>query len=133
MASKKPIVFDRREGQRRVADGSAELSPHELQGARIRVLDLSPSGLRARCQSRLSVGKVVSLAVPGAGLVPARVMWAAGGEFGAKFLRPVDLSECAWRVEAGPRAGIERRGGAARGATPSRPSAPHSHLSFFEG
>lgn len=124
MAVKKPIMFDRREGQRRVAEGSAELSPHELAGEKVRVLDLSPSGIRARCQIVLSVGKVVSLAIPGVGMVPARVMWAAEGEFGARFLRPIDLDGCAWRVETGPRGGTERRGVPVR--APSTPPEPRT-------
>ena len=133
MANKKPIMFDRREGHRCVAEGSAELSPHELNGAKVRVLDLSSSGIRARCQVVLSVGKVVSLAIPGAGMVPARIMWAAGGEFGARFLRPVDLSCCPWKVDAGPRTAAERRGGPVR--APAAPGLPrrYGQASLFEG
>lgn len=132
MANKKPIMFDRREGQRRVAEGSAELSPHELGGARISVLDLSSSGLRARCQIALSAGKVVSLAIPGAGTVPARIMWAADGEFGARFLRTIDLRNCPWRVEAGPRTAVERRGAAVRAAPQDALPRRYGQASLFE-
>ena len=132
MAKKHPIMFDRRAGQRRVAEGSAELSPHELNGEKVRVLDLSPSGVRARCRIVLSAGKVVSIAVPGVGLVPARVMWAAGGEFGAKFLRPVDLRGCAWTVEPGPRGGAERRTAPVRAPSAAAVPPRYGQASLFD-
>ena len=132
MTKKTLIRFDRREGQRRAAQGSAALSPNEWSGAKLGVLDLSSSGLRARCQVPLSVGKVISVDIPGVGTVPARVMWAAGGEFGAKFLRPVDLRGCAWCVEPGPRAQPERRDGPVRAAATVAVVPRGAQVSFFE-
>lgn len=62
----------------------------------VQVLDLSPSGFRAECDARVTVGSPVTLEVDGIGPVHARVTWRRGNRFGAKFDTPTDVSACAW-------------------------------------
>jgi hypothetical protein len=65
-----------------------------FQQSRIRIDDLSFTGFSGSCAAGVLAGSFVSLALPGIGLVRAKVIWARGGKVGGKFLKPVDVRRC---------------------------------------
>ena len=88
-----------RRTERRTVSGSTRLRPNGWSSLEVAMLDLSEHGFRARCEARMKVGGTVSVDIPGVGGVDAQVEWHRGDEFGARFYRPVDLSECGWTLE----------------------------------
>ena len=77
-------------------DEPTRLRPNDWSSLEVRIIDLSRSGFRARCDARLPTGGCVSLDMPGIGAVEAQVEWQRDDELGAKFLHPVSLENCAW-------------------------------------
>jgi hypothetical protein len=75
------------------------MRPNDWSSVEVGMLDLSEDGFRARCEIRLRAGSGVSIEVPGVGSVEAQVEWQRGGEFGARFYQPIDLSACAWTLD----------------------------------
>ncbi|HEY0412519.1 MAG TPA: hypothetical protein VGD66_05205 [Allosphingosinicella sp.] len=99
MASKQMLADDQgRRAKRLALDEAARLHPNSWSSLEIRMVDLSELGFRAACDARLQRGGCVSLDVPGLGAVDAQVEWQRGGEFGARFFRPIDLDACRWAV-----------------------------------
>jgi hypothetical protein len=96
----KPIRSDdqARQAERLELDESARLRPNSWSSLEIRMVDLSELGFRAACEARLQAGSCVSLEIPGIGGVDAQVEWQRTGEFGARFLQPIDLASCRWTV-----------------------------------
>lgn len=95
----KPNAEQGRRAERRALNASTRLKPNSWSSVEVAMLDLSELGLRARCEARLRTGGTVSLEIPGIGAVEAQVEWQRGGEFGARFYAPIDLSACAWTLE----------------------------------
>jgi len=94
------IAGDRvRQAERLRLDAATRLRPNDWSSIEITMLDLSPSGFRARCEARLPVGSAVSLDVAGVGAVEAQVEWQRGQQFGARFFVPIDLASCAWTLD----------------------------------
>lgn len=60
-------------------------------GSRIPVLvvNVSPHGLMARCETPLSEGETLRVKLPDGGDVAADVRWALGGRIGCQFARPI--------------------------------------------
>jgi hypothetical protein len=87
-----------RRAERLRVDEAARLRPNSWSSVEAQMLDLSELGFRASCEARLQVGSCVSLEIPGVGPVDAQVEWQRGGEFGARFLTPIDLSHCDWTL-----------------------------------
>lgn len=85
-----------RQEERTPLDEPARLHPNSWSSLEVRVLDLSPSGFKAECEARVTVGNCVTLEVPGVGLCYASVTWRRGNRFGAKFADQIDLSDCGW-------------------------------------
>lgn len=99
MGSKPISIEDQaRRAERLELDEAARLRPNSWSSLEIRMVDLSELGFRAACEARLQSGGCVSLEIPGLGGVEAQVEWQRGGEFGARFLQPIDLKACAWTV-----------------------------------
>ena len=98
MASRAVIGDTTRRSERLKVDEAARLRPNNWSSVEAQMLDLSESGFRASCEARLAVGSGVSLEIPGIGSVDAQVEWRRDGEFGARFLVPIDLDRCEWTL-----------------------------------
>lgn len=55
------------------------------------IVDLSPSGLMARCDHRLASGERLQVDLPGVGVRSAKVCWSLGGRIGCEFDAPINL------------------------------------------
>ena len=97
MASKPRGNEQGRRADRIAVDAETRLRPNSWSSVEVRVLDLSSLGFRAHCEARLQPGGCVTLDIPGIGAVEAQVEWQRGDEFGARFLRPIDLGNCRWQ------------------------------------
>lgn len=80
-----------RQSERIAVDQPARLHPNQWSSLEVRVLDCSEKGFRAACDAAVPRGSVVRLEVPAIGTVDAQVEWRRGGQFGARFLAPIDL------------------------------------------
>jgi hypothetical protein len=87
-----------RRAERLSVGAAARLRPNSWSSVEATVVDLSREGFRAECDARLRTGSAVSLEIPGVGPVEAQVEWQRGGEFGARFFQPIDLSACTWTL-----------------------------------
>jgi len=85
-----------RQAERMALDEPTRLRPNDWSSLEVRIVDLSRSGFRARCDAKLPIGGCVSLDMPGIGPVEAQVEWQRDDLLGAKFLHPVSLESCAW-------------------------------------
>ena len=97
MASKPRGHEQGRRAERVAVDAETRLRPNSWSSVEVRVLDLSSFGFRAHCEARLQPGGCVTLEISGIGAVEAQVEWQRGDEFGARFLRPIDLGSCRWK------------------------------------
>jgi hypothetical protein len=99
MASRHRREKDQERGAERLAlSEAARLKPNSWSSVEIRMVDLSRLGFRAECEARLLPGSCITLEVPGTGPVEAQVEWHRGSEFGARFLRPIELESCGWTL-----------------------------------
>lgn len=87
---------ERREKPRLKLSSTARLRPNHWSAAEIDMVDFSSDGFRAAGELLLRIGNYVSLEVPGIGWVEARIVWQQHGEFGARFVTPVNPDHCAW-------------------------------------
>jgi hypothetical protein len=87
-----------RRAERLALDEATRLRPNSWSSLEVRMLDLSSLGFRASCEARLQPGGCVSLDVPGLGAVEAQVEWTRGDQFGARFLRPIEVDRCEWSL-----------------------------------
>jgi hypothetical protein len=87
-----------RRAERLAVDAAARLRPNSWSSLEITMVDLSSLGFRARCDARVQPGGCVSLDVPGIGPVEAQVEWQRRDQFGARFLRPIELDRCGWTL-----------------------------------
>lgn len=56
------------------------------------IVNISPHGLMARCETELAPDDRVRIALPAVGITQARVRWALGGRMGCEFERAVPLA-----------------------------------------
>jgi hypothetical protein len=102
MGSQRAGIGDtERRAERHALNEPARLRPNCWSSVEIHMADISELGFRAVCEARLSVGGPVTLDVPGVGSVDAQVEWQRGSEFGARFLAPLTLGNCAWTLGEG--------------------------------
>lgn len=87
-----------RRAQRVSVDAETRLRPNGWSSLQVRMVDLSTDGFRAECEARVRPGGCVSLDVPGIGAVEAQVEWQRGSQFGARFIRPIEVEHCAWNL-----------------------------------
>lgn len=59
------------------------------QSARVLIHNVSATGLLIESETRLAAGEMLSVDLPEAGLVPARVVWSSGTLYGCEFDAPV--------------------------------------------
>ena len=79
-----------RKSERIAVDAPARLQPNEWSSVEVRLLDCSLEGFRAQCDARVPAGMVVTLDLPGLGPTRAQVSWHRDGEFGARFVEPLE-------------------------------------------
>ena len=96
MSTGKNVGDGERIAQRVSLDQATRLRPNDWSSLEVRMIDLSETGFRAKCEARLQRGGLVTLDVPGIGSVEAQVEWQHGDSFGARFVSPVDVGKCGW-------------------------------------
>ena len=106
-------------------DAETRLRPNGWSSLEIRMLDLSENGFRAAAEARLPRGGCVSIDIPGLGAVDAQVEWQKDGQFGARFLSPIELGRCGWSMSdaSAPLAHLLVQRAAAKGAGRSQAEA----------
>ena len=58
------------------------------------IVDLSASGLMARCDHALHKGERLEVHLPGVGVRAAVVCWSLGGRIGCEFDAPINIESC---------------------------------------
>jgi hypothetical protein len=86
----------RREANRLAIYERTRLRPNSWSSLEVQILDVSSDGLRAKCEATLKIRSWLSIEVPGIGPIAAEVRWQRGKQFGASFVRPIDLQLCSW-------------------------------------
>ena len=93
MAAARPLLqnmrIETRRAERDEVSFRSELIDGDRDGVQIHVVDISPLGFRARCDTCPESGSV-QIALPGLGFITARVVWALGGRIGGEFSRPIE-------------------------------------------
>ena len=93
MSAARPLLQNMPTNARRVERDEvsfrSELRHGDGADASIHVVDISPLGFRARCET-CPAGGPVQVKLPGVGFITARVVWALGGRIGGEFSRPID-------------------------------------------
>jgi hypothetical protein len=56
------------------------------------IVNISPHGLMARCESHFEIGERLRVTLPSVGVVIAEVRWSLGGRIGCQFDRAIDLA-----------------------------------------
>jgi hypothetical protein len=56
------------------------------------IVNLSPHGLMARCDSTVTVDDRIQISLPIIGLTSGHIRWALGGRIGCQFDYPIDLA-----------------------------------------
>jgi hypothetical protein len=80
-----------RRSERIEVDATTRLRPNDWSSLEVRLVDLSAEGFRVQCDATVLRGSLVRVALPGLGEVEAQVSWRRRGEFGARFIVPIDL------------------------------------------
>ncbi|HEY0011789.1 MAG TPA: PilZ domain-containing protein [Allosphingosinicella sp.] len=80
-----------RRSERIEVDTTTRLKPNDWSSLEVRLVDLSAEGFRVQCDAAVLRGALVAIALPGLGEVEAQVSWRRRGEFGAKFIVPIDM------------------------------------------
>jgi hypothetical protein len=81
-----------RRSERIEVDAKTRLRPNDWSSLEVRIIDLSPDGFRAECEATVLRHSLVRIDLPGLGEVEAQVSWRRRGEFGARFLAPIDVA-----------------------------------------
>lgn len=57
------------------------------------IVNISASGLMARCELAPEVGAVIGVQLPMLGVLPSTVRWGLGGRIGCEFERPIPMAD----------------------------------------
>jgi hypothetical protein len=57
------------------------------------IVNISASGLMARCETAPEVGAVIGVQLPILGVLPATVRWVLGGRIGCEFQSAIPMSD----------------------------------------
>ena len=82
---------DRREGRDEVHYRARAFGPDARQLTFL-IVNISPHGLMARCETCFDVGDRIRVVLPQIGAVVAEVRWSLGGRLGAQFEQAIDLA-----------------------------------------
>lgn len=81
----KDSVYDRRHAVRDMVDHRARaVLPNGTELA-LRIINISPGGLMARCDRDIAPGECIGIDLPVAGTVSARIKWSLDGRIGCRF------------------------------------------------
>lgn len=56
------------------------------------IVNISPHGLMARCDTQFEIGQRIRVTLPAVGVVVAEVRWSLGGRLGCQFDPAMDLA-----------------------------------------
>lgn len=56
------------------------------------IVNISPHGLMARCETCFEVGDRIRMTLPVVGVIAAEVRWSLGGRIGCQFDQAIDLA-----------------------------------------
>jgi hypothetical protein len=101
MENEESFVVERRRAPRLPVASAARLRPNDWSTAQVDMVDISHEGFRAAGELLFRIGSYVSLQIPGIGWVEALIVWTHPGQFGARFVFPIDLACCSWTSHAG--------------------------------
>jgi hypothetical protein len=90
------FIVERRGRERLHVAAPARLRPNDWSTTQVDMIDISEAGFRASGEVCFRIGAYVSLQVPGIGWVEGLIVWQHLGQFGARFIVPIDLGHCAW-------------------------------------
>ena len=82
---------DRREGRDEVHHRIRAFGP-DARPINLLIVNISPHGLMARCESPLNVGDRLRITLPAVGVKIADVRWYLGGRLGCQFDGAIDLA-----------------------------------------
>ncbi len=81
----------RREGRDEVHFRARAFGP-DAQPLNMLIVNISPHGLMARCETDYAIGSRVRINLPVVGVVAAEIRWSLGGRIGCQFDQAVDLA-----------------------------------------
>lgn len=90
LSLKLPVRFPPRKPRASVQIEASLLLPDD-EVAPISIRNISADGFMGETHVEIQVDAWVGVALPGCGIVPARVRWNDAGEMGAQFRWPLDL------------------------------------------
>lgn len=90
LSLKLPVRFSPRKPRTAVAIDATLLLPDDV-AVPISIRNISTDGFMGTTVAELAADTLIGVALPGCGIVPARVRWNGDGEIGAQFRRPLDL------------------------------------------
>ncbi len=85
------LTEDRREDRDEVHYRARAFGPDAKQ-LNLLVVNISPHGLMARCESELAIGSRLRVALPVVGNLVSEVRWSRGGRSGCQFEQAIDLA-----------------------------------------
>ena len=90
-ASNLAIAEDRREERDDVHYRTRAVGP-EARQLSLTIVNISPHGLMARCETQLETGDKIRVTLPQAGALAGEIRWSLGGRLGCQFDRAIDLA-----------------------------------------
>jgi hypothetical protein len=103
LSLKVPARFAPRKPRAAVAIEAVLLLPDD-RVVTIAIRNISADGFMCETPEPIPVDAAIGVALPGCGIVPARVRWCGEGEIGAQFRRPLDLDRLQQATAAPDRA-----------------------------
>ena len=88
----KPAPPDARREEREDVSYRARATGPDGREHLLLIVNLSPHGLMARCDSAAAIDDRLQLSLPVVGQTAAEVRWVLGGRIGCKFDYPIDLA-----------------------------------------
>jgi len=88
----KVVTDERRAAARDEVHYRARAFGPTAQPVTLLVVNISPHGLMARCDTAFAEGDRLRIALPVAGVVVAEIRWCLGGRFGVNFETGIDLA-----------------------------------------
>ena len=83
---------DIRREQREEVDFRVRAFGPDARQLNLRVVNISPHGLMARCETDFQIGDRIRVTLPAVGVTVAEVRWSLGGRIGCQFDHAMDLA-----------------------------------------
>lgn len=84
---------DRRGDPRYFLDLPSLLLTSERISEHVQIINVARMGFLAKTRLRYKTGEFVTLALPGLGSVPCRIIWCTRGMVGGQFIKPIDPAD----------------------------------------